>query len=213
MAAGGAVTDVAASPLLAVVATWCDTRRVKVLRDGGATDWATIPPLLTRLQEAVASNATIREQSGSGGGSPVDLDALDILDALAVTVADWTGIAGVPPRPGIASGLRQLAVHPWDEPQARQLARILGHLAGRADAHLTPPDVAESRYVRDTPCPECGEQWTASVNEYGEASRVPVLAVALNRGLVRYVWCQACGKQWPRTELEGWAAEALAALP
>jgi hypothetical protein len=200
------------SPLVGAVAVWCDPRRVKVLRDGGRAEWAVIPPLLARLQDALAPSG---EAGGGGrgtGGSPVDLDALDILDGLAVTVADWTDIAGVARRPTIVSGLRQLAVHPWPpvEPGPLQFARILDRLAGRADAHLSPPDVADTRYVRDTACPECGERSAAAgLNGQGEAARVPVLAVELNRGLVRYVWCQACGKQWPRDQLEGWAAEAM----
>lgn len=201
------------TPLAAAVAGWCDPQRVKILRDGGTADWTAIPALLIRLRCAVGSNATVHERAGGGGGSPIDFDALDILDALAVTAADWIAVAGLRRRPGIAPNLRQLAVHGWpEETQPWQLARILDHLAGRAAAHLTPKDVADTRYVRDVPCPECGERSVpAGVNGDGEASRVPTLAVALNRGLVRYVWCQACGKQWPRDQLEGWAAEGVSA--
>jgi len=201
--------------LIAIVAAWCDTRRVQILRDGGTAEWTSIPPLLARLRAAVGSNATVRERSGGGGGSPVDFDALDILDRLAVTVADWTALVGLARRQALGSGLRQLAVHPWlpDGPDPLVLASVLDSLAVRADAHLCPPEVADTRYVRDTPCPRCGERSLASgMTGFGEPARVPVLAVALNRGLVRYVWCQACGQQWSRDQLEAIAA-ASARVP
>lgn len=198
--------------LQTAVTTWCDPRRVKILRDGGDATWAVIPPLLVLLRAGVGANATVRERSGGGGGSPIDADAWDILDRVRVTAADWTLICGLPRRVGLAPSLRQLAGHTWPDPrQGAQLARILGHLAARAAEHLSPPDVAATRYVRDWSCPHCGERTAAGVNGYGEPGRVPVLVVVLNRGLVRYVWCQACGHQWPRDQLEGWAWDATAA--
>jgi hypothetical protein len=191
--------------LAAVVAAWCEPRRVRVLRDDGHAVWATIPPLVDLLLEAVASNGAGDQRRTSSGGSPIDLDVLDILDGLRVTIADWRGRAGLQPRPGLAAGVRQIAAHPWPPDDGQLLGRVLTALAGRAEEYLTPPDVAPERHVRDTPCPDCGA-WTVPVtNSFGEPGTAPALLVVLNRGLVRYVTCQACGREWDRSVLEAWA--------
>lgn len=192
--------------LRAAVAALCDPRKVRVLRDDGTADWTQIPSLLEQLAGAVGSNATFRERrGGGGGGSPVDLDAIDILDGLRSTLADWRGRAGHTGRVTLDRAARQVAVHPWPELEAAQLARLLEGHARRAEAHLCPPDVAPARYVRDTACPACDARSVSAADAYGDAGRVPALVIMLNRGLVRYVACQACGQQWSRWQLESWA--------
>jgi hypothetical protein len=198
------------TPLASAVAAWCDTKRVKLLRDDGHTDSAVVPPLLMRLRAAVGSNTVVHERSGGGGGSPVDLVALDLLVQLVHTAARWTAAAGLLPRPVGADGLRQLAVHHWppDGPDPDLLADLLRRLAERAESHLSPPEATATRYVRDTPCPACGARSVAAgTNAHGEPTRTPAVAVEFHGGLVRYAWCQECGQQWPRDQLTAWAAE------
>lgn len=210
--------------LAAAASLWCDYRRVKVLRTpdsdaewwyaGGhhaaappaaVGEWATIPPLIDQLQAATVPSGETGKGAGRGTGGGPDWDALDILDRLRDTVDTWRNYGHIAGRVPLARGIRQVATHPWPEHEGAQLARVLADLADRADAHLTPPDVAPTRPVRGISCPECGARTVAGRDPYGEPAQLPALLVVLNRGLVRYVTCQACSAQWGRDQLEHWA--------
>jgi hypothetical protein len=210
--------------LTAAAATWCDYRRVKILRTpsndrdwwyagehqtiapaAAADEWATIPPLVDQLQAATIPSGETGKGSGRGTGGGPDWDALDILDRLRDTVDTWRNYGRLTGRVPLARGIRQVATQPWPEHEGAQLARVLADLADRADAHLTPADVAPTRPVRGVACPQCGALTVPGHNQYGEPAPASALLVVLNRGLIRYVTCQACSAQWDRSELEHWA--------
>lgn len=193
-------------PLRAAVNALCNPRHARILRDAGTTDIVVAPSLIEQLREARASNGAGDRRRSASGGSPLDLDVLDILDRLRVTVADWRGRARLAARPTLEAGVRQIAAHDWPDLERAQLGRILGSLVARAEQHLTPPDQAPERHVRDTPCPECGEWTVAAEDPYGDPGQVPAVVVVLVRGQVVYVACQACGKRWDRAQLESWAS-------
>lgn len=200
--------------LSAAVAAWCDTRRVKILRDGGASAKATLPPLLTQLGEAVGSGSSWRARRSSGGRCPVNLGALDLLDRLRITLADATGglarrIEG-PRFPGghlwwpveTEATLRRLPHLPWPAGDGDRLAARLDRLADEAACQLAPPDIPAWRAVRDTPCPRCGYRVLIDLDDEGERVRIPVLLATFDgAGQVAHVTCAACWSGWWRNQI------------
>lgn len=211
--------------LQAAAAAWCDQRRVKLLRTpgqadtwwyagqahddppaGAAGEWATIPPLLDQLRAAVVPSGESGKGGRGGTGGGPDWTSVDLLDRLRVTLADWRDRAGLDAGSRtLVQQVRQVCAHDWPDLEAGQMARVLLNLAREAQGHLTPPDATPTRYVRATACPDCGERTVPVVNEHGDPAQQPAVIVVLNRGLVRYAQCQACGVQWGRDQLAGWA--------
>lgn len=203
------------------VRTLCDPQRRQITRltDTGTlvTEWATVQPLIIELRIACGGSGESKSGAhGRGGGLPVDLDMLDLLDRIGVTVADWTGYAGLDRRGQIAPDMRQLAAHTWPEmADGERLARILTGLAGAAAARLAGETVY--REFPGVPCPACqGEGWRT--DDLGEHVAVPPLRAVFSdpqdgtARLIRYIDCQLCGAFWWRGEEMGQLHDALTAL-
>lgn len=217
------------SDLHAVVAQWCDARRVKLLRSPVLTDeawwvngqqvvappveatsgWAAVPPLLQLLTMAAVPSGESGKATGRGTTSPVDWDAVDLLDRLREVATSWQAAARLTSRPTLTGKLRQLGGHTWEPDDGALLARLLGGLARRADAHLTPPEVAPWRYVREN-CPQCGYKLLTTVSADGSPVTGFALMVEFERGFVDRMICQVCWWVWTRQDLADWASGATA---
>jgi hypothetical protein len=198
----------------------CDPQRRQITRltDSGTlvTEWATVQPLLVELRVACGGSGESKSGAhGRGGGLPVDLDMLDLLDRIGVTVLDWTGYAGLTRRGTLAPDMRQLAAHTWpDVAEGERLARILASLASASAARLAGETVC--REIRNAPCPACEQGSFLREDDLGENVRAwPLRAVFSDREdgprLIRYIECQRCASYWWRGEEMGQLHDALAA--
>jgi hypothetical protein len=220
-------------PLPEAVGALLDPQTRKVLietrdhADGGLhldAREVTIRPVYAELV-AAATPSGQAGGGGRGGGLPVSLEALDLLDRIRGLTADWAWQAGLtpaaeggvrhagPPPDPCPRMLRQLAVHGWDDDQApRMLSRIVERLTTQTVAFLAGDET--SSYVRDTRCPRCGawdvQEWS---DDHGAPLRHPALHVVRRDGRVQGTQCTACTTWWEWDGLgeDGPLAQELAA--
>lgn len=206
------------------VATWTAPRRVKVLRDGGTATTALLPSLLARLDGATGSGSVRHGRRSASGRSPANLDILDMVSRLRLTVARWetqlaARLEGPRYRGGqlwspcpLADRLRRLPALPWPDGDDTRLARVLGRLADSADRLLTPAELPVWRLVRDTACPRCLYRVVLAVDEDGATVRVPTLMVEFDgSGRVQAITCSVCWAGWWRSQVPALWDELLAA--
>jgi len=196
------------------VSALCEPQTVKVLREERSTVDGS-PVIETRTVTVRAVLAELRESvtpSGQGGGGgrgtglPLSLEALDVLDRVVGTAADWLHLAGLTARAAphgvdpVHDAMRRLAAHGWSDPaQPAQLARILARLTGQARALLSGD--AEQGYARDTRCPRCQAWDVVETVDGWEQPHPPLLPVA-RAGRYAGVRCTACWAWWPWDDVD-----------
>jgi hypothetical protein len=178
-------------------------RHVRLLRDGGSSDWTTLPSLWWQLEEAAANGA---ESNGTGRGSryrtPIDLDCLELATSIRDVTVDALAGHDQKPRSTLPDSVRALAsvvtavndddLTGWWTYRVRSWCRQI-----QTALHLT--EQPQPRRIRDTRCPTCQATHVTIVVD-GEAQRVPALLIDFADRLIRAASCTACGSSWFRGE-------------
>ena len=186
-------------PLWAAVDGLTKPRHVRLLRDGGGTDWTTVPSLWWQLEDAVAGSSAL-----DGGGkasryrAPADLECLELRADIRETVVDALAGHDQRPRSTVPDSTRALAslvIATTDDDLVGWWTYRLGswcRLIRNALALDTRP-----RGIRSTACPTCGTMYV-TVDSAEGPRREAALVLDFADGLVRAATCQACGSTWFR---------------
>jgi hypothetical protein len=127
-----------------------------------------------QLRDAVDIAAS---RAGTGTGSnrtPCWLDALKLAIRIDARTAE---IRATPTR----------SWRPQDIPKIEQLTTEIGAWCKAIDDLFSIKPI----YLPN-PCPRCDQRWTHRLNDEGERTRTPALALTAERG----AWCQACHDRW-----------------
>lgn len=169
------------------------------LTEAGAVDW---PPLLVWLNDAVTEQVK-RGQAGSGGtGSPINTEALVILQRIETGMKQMRQALYLPPM----RDLMQAVPDTWGRAQAfrhngeledQQWERICDAFPKWvADIEAEWDDRARMMEVT-VPCPKCGERWVLE-DDNGTEKRRSAIIVEYAEGRAPTAECRTaeCGGFW-----------------
>ncbi|MDI6024478.1 hypothetical protein QBL02_13100 [Leucobacter sp. UT-8R-CII-1-4] len=174
------------------------------MTEAGAVEW---PPLLSWLDNAVTEQVK-RGGAGSGGtGSPIDMNALALLQRIEHGVKQMREALYLGPQREIVTAI----VDTW---RNAKTYRARGELDDQQWERITeafPAWVAEIEQEWDdrtrimevtVPCPSCGERWILEEDTAGGEKRQSAIIVEYAEGRAPTAECRAaeCGGFWV-----GWA--------
>ena len=182
------------------------------------------PCLLAQLHDAFASSS-----GGHGGrtvpGSrmPLNTAALELWTEIAADAAVWACVLGIDRAryrrqtserqpPPVGQLLRAVAAAVVQREDRAAMAERITHncraWAGRIETMLA-PDQASHRSLSGVTCRDCGATW---VSDADDQPRLPALWVEYGEtGVIRCLWCRACGAHTWRDELlqQAWRDDLL----
>lgn len=188
--------------------------RIQITAQAGYTVEA--PCLLAQLHDAfTASTGGHGGRTVPGSRMPLNSAALELWTEIAADAAVWAAMLGVdraryrqqqattgrqPPPVGLL--LRAVAAAAAGrEDRALMVERITGNCrtwARRIEVMLA-PDQASVRGLSGVPCRDCEAMW---VSDADDQPRLPALWVEYGEtGVIRCLWCRACGAHTWRDEL------------
>ena len=165
--------------------------------EAGATEW---PPLLVWLDTAVTEQVK-RGQAGSGGsGSPIDMNALALLQRIEKGVKQMREALYLAPNKEI----RAAVIEAWETAQQFRNRNELDDQQWERICEAFPEWVAlieqewddRTRMMEVTvPCPSCGERWILEDDEAGGEKRRSAVIIEYAEGRAPSAECRAadCG--------------------
>lgn len=200
---------VADSDLWSAVDALIKPSRVKLVRDGGKVDHASVPSLWDQLLEATGTGSEPQSGGSSRWRTPIDLDVLELRQEILESVHDALISLGKTRRPTLPSSLRLLAasVAP-DQPLTEFWEYRVRSWVRRVHQALGLDEEPQPRRIRDTRCPAC-QATHVTITVDREQQRVPALLIEFSGQRVRAITCDHCGAAWWRGDELHELAEAI----